>query len=104
MITCAQYNRLENAYFPTLTKNWGLFSKPASPRHSRFRRVAQLTALPLAVPVQLANFSVVPAHLRLLLVNIVSLGWNTYLSAANSATAKEDEKEELVEAAVPFAK
>jgi len=41
----------------------------------------------------------VPAHLRLLLVNIVSLGWNTYLSAANSATAEEDALEAKVDSA-----
>ena len=62
----------------------------ADHRHSR---------LVTAVPVQLANFSVVPAHLRLLLVNVVSLGWNTYLSAANSATAQADTVEAKVDTA-----
>lgn len=33
------------------------------------------------VPVQLANFSIVPPHLRLVLVNVVSLFWK-YVSSA----------------------
>lgn len=34
--------------------------------------------------VQAANFSVVPLEHRVLIVNIVSLGWNCYLSYLNS--------------------
>lgn len=44
--------RIESSWAPTLFKNWGLF-----------------------IPVQLANFSIVPAHMRLVLVNVVSLFW-----------------------------
>lgn len=35
-------------------------------------------------PVQAANFSVVPLEHRVLVVNIVSLGWNCFLSYLNS--------------------
>ncbi|GEQ66622.1 hypothetical protein JCM33374_g285 [Metschnikowia sp. JCM 33374] len=34
--------------------------------------------------VQLANFGLVPAQFRLLTVNVVSIGWNCYLSMENS--------------------
>jgi Mpv17 / PMP22 family len=44
--------------------------------------------------VQAVNFTLVPLHHRVLVVNIVSLGWNCYLSWANSqqpsAKLKED--------------
>ncbi|KAK4697141.1 hypothetical protein P7C70_g8260, partial [Phenoliferia sp. Uapishka_3] len=59
--------RVDTSWAPTLLKNWGLF-----------------------IPVQLANFSIVPAHLRLVLVNVVSLFWNAYLSYANSASGGID--------------
>ncbi|KAM0752217.1 integral membrane protein [Meredithblackwellia eburnea MCA 4105] len=71
--------RISTSWAPTLVKNWGLF-----------------------IPVQLANFSIVPAHLRLVLVNVVSLFWNAYLSYANSSSASakaqiEDKAEEAGE-------
>jgi protein Mpv17 len=53
--------RLSNAYQPTLMRNWGVF-----------------------VPTQIINFSIVPHHLRFLVVSVVSLFWNTYLSAVNA--------------------
>ncbi|SCZ99520.1 BZ3500_MvSof-1268-A1-R1_Chr3-1g06059 [Microbotryum saponariae] len=56
--------RVRSAWWPTLQKNWGLF-----------------------IPVQIANFAIVPAHLRLVLVNVVSLFWNAYLSYANSKSS-----------------
>ncbi|KDE06585.1 hypothetical protein MVLG_03081 [Microbotryum lychnidis-dioicae p1A1 Lamole] len=56
--------RVRFAWWPTLQKNWGLF-----------------------IPVQVANFAIVPAHLRLVLVNVVSLFWNAYLSYANSKSS-----------------
>ncbi|KZT58908.1 hypothetical protein CALCODRAFT_494394 [Calocera cornea HHB12733] len=59
--------RLAEAWAPTLVRNWGVF-----------------------IPTQLVNFSVVPLHHRLLVVNVVSLFWNTYLSYANSL-AQQDE-------------
>ncbi|GAA6002557.1 hypothetical protein JCM10207_001181 [Rhodosporidiobolus poonsookiae] len=53
--------RLEKSWWPTLQRNWGVW-----------------------IPVQLANFSLVPPHMRLVVVNVVSLFWNAYLSYANS--------------------
>ncbi|KAF1926246.1 uncharacterized protein M421DRAFT_102594 [Didymella exigua CBS 183.55] len=53
--------RLETAYIPGLTKNFMVWPW-----------------------VQFANFKYVPADLRVLVVNVVSLGWNCYLSALNS--------------------
>lgn len=53
--------KLQKSYLSGLKANWALW--PA---------------------VQAANFSVVPLEHRVLLVNIVSLGWNCYLSYLNS--------------------
>ncbi|KAI1313968.1 hypothetical protein F5Y03DRAFT_389456 [Xylaria venustula] len=53
--------KLEKAYFPTLQTNWMLWPF-----------------------VQVANFKFVPLHHRVLAVNVVSIGWNAYLSMANS--------------------
>ncbi|EJU04360.1 hypothetical protein DACRYDRAFT_20915 [Dacryopinax primogenitus] len=59
--------RLHGAWAPTLVRNWGVF-----------------------IPTQLVNFSVVPLQHRLLVVNVVNLFWNTYLSYANSQATKEE--------------
>ncbi|KZO95523.1 hypothetical protein CALVIDRAFT_537900 [Calocera viscosa TUFC12733] len=59
--------RLGEAWAPTLVRNWGVF-----------------------IPTQLVNFSVVPLHHRLLVVNVVSLFWNTYLSYANAQAQKDE--------------
>jgi len=56
-------DRLRVAWLPTLVKNWGVF-----------------------IPTQLLNFSVVPLQHRLLVVNVVSLFWNCYLSYANQVS------------------
>ncbi|KAF7796062.1 hypothetical protein EIP86_007233 [Pleurotus ostreatoroseus] len=53
--------RLEKAYTGTLLRNWLVF-----------------------IPTQLVNFSIVPPHMRVLVVGVVSLFWNTYLSLANA--------------------
>ncbi|RXW15711.1 hypothetical protein EST38_g10143 [Candolleomyces aberdarensis] len=58
------YERIEEAYVPTLVRNWAVF-----------------------IPTQLINFSVVPPHLRMVTVGFVSLFWNTYLSVANAPLA-----------------
>ncbi|KAL8884397.1 MAG: hypothetical protein Q9205_007415 [Flavoplaca limonia] len=54
-------DKLDAAYWPALQKNWMLW--PA---------------------VQAINFKLVPLHHRVLVVNVVSLGWNCYLSYINS--------------------
>jgi len=54
--------KLESTYKIAIKKNWQVW--PA---------------------VQLLNFSVVPLEHRVLLVNVVSLGWNCYLSYLNSS-------------------
>ncbi|KAK5076137.1 Protein required for ethanol metabolism [Lithohypha guttulata] len=55
--------RLEKAYLPGLKANWAIW--PA---------------------VQGVNFTVVPLEHRVLVVNIVSLGWNCYLSYLNAGS------------------
>ncbi|KAH7909481.1 hypothetical protein BJ138DRAFT_1155141 [Hygrophoropsis aurantiaca] len=57
--------RVNSAYTPTLIRNWGVF-----------------------IPTQIINFAVVPPHLRFVVVSVVSLFWNTYLSAVNASTEK----------------
>ncbi|KAF8153420.1 hypothetical protein B0H34DRAFT_784481 [Crassisporium funariophilum] len=52
----------EAAYIPTLLRNWAVY-----------------------IPTQLINFSLVPPHLRFVVVSVVSLFWNTYLSASNAS-------------------
>ncbi|GAA99434.1 uncharacterized protein L969DRAFT_48412 [Mixia osmundae IAM 14324] len=58
-------SKLASSWWPTLQRNWMVW-----------------------VPVQAANFSLVPPHLRLLTVNVVSLLWNTYLSLASSGESQ----------------
>lgn len=69
-------SRLKTAWQPTLVRNWMLF-----------------------IPTQIANFSIVPVQFRLLVVNVVSLFWNCYLSYANSKSSQGQisEVEEKVE-------
>ncbi|KAF2627631.1 hypothetical protein BU25DRAFT_410776 [Macroventuria anomochaeta] len=54
-------DRLSQAYVPGLTKNFMIWPW-----------------------VQFVNFKYVPADLRVLVVNVISLGWNCYLSYLNS--------------------
>ncbi|KAI0797826.1 hypothetical protein C8Q75DRAFT_20818 [Abortiporus biennis] len=58
--------RINEAYAPTLVRNWGVF-----------------------IPTQLINFSIVPPHFRFVVVGVVSLFWNTYLSAVNAQKQQE---------------
>ncbi|KAL4070068.1 hypothetical protein V8B97DRAFT_1917788 [Scleroderma yunnanense] len=53
--------RIRTAYEPTLIRNWAVF-----------------------IPTQIVNFALVPHHLRFVVVSVVSLFWNTYLSAVNA--------------------
>ncbi|KAG6907927.1 hypothetical protein DXG01_006857 [Tephrocybe rancida] len=57
--------RIQNAYVPTIIRNWGVF-----------------------LPTQIINFAIVPRHLRFVVVSVVSLFWNTYLSAVNAKQQK----------------
>ncbi|GAA6049665.1 hypothetical protein JCM3770_005060 [Rhodotorula araucariae] len=67
--------RIESSWWPTIQTNWSVW-----------------------IPVQGLNFSVVPPHLRLLTVNVVSLFWNAYLSYANAqaAPAKDTQLKEVL--------
>lgn len=60
--------RLHDAYVPGLTKNFLIWPW-----------------------VQFTNFKYVPMEYRILVVNVVSLGWNCYLSALNAGGKKEGE-------------
>ncbi|KAK7450125.1 Protein required for ethanol metabolism [Stygiomarasmius scandens] len=66
--------RIQAAYVPTLIRNWGVF-----------------------IPVQAINFSIVPPHLRFVVVSVVNLFWNTYLSIANARTKNGQEIAEVAE-------
>ncbi|KAF7319798.1 hypothetical protein MKEN_00762400 [Mycena kentingensis (nom. inval.)] len=68
--------RIGAGYIPTLLRNWTVF-----------------------VPTQIINFWLVPPHLRFVVVSIVSLFWNTYLSVANTKAQKDAEAFKAVEAA-----
>lgn len=57
-------HRLQSTWWPALQANWMLW--PA---------------------VQTVNFALMPAHYRLLFANMVSIGWNSYLSWMNSKKA-----------------
>ncbi|KAJ6583115.1 hypothetical protein DFH09DRAFT_1309350 [Mycena vulgaris] len=57
--------RIGAGYVPTLLRNWAVF-----------------------VPTQIINFWLVPPHLRFVVVSVVSLFWNTYLSVANASAKK----------------
>lgn len=59
-------DKLKSTYLDALKKNWMVW--PA---------------------VQAANFSIVPLEHRVLVVNVVALGWNCYLSYLNSKGSEE---------------
>jgi len=61
-------DRLSQAYVPGLTKNFMIWPW-----------------------VQFVNFKYVPADLRVLVVNVISLGWNCYLSFLNSGGGNKAE-------------
>ncbi|PPQ70613.1 hypothetical protein CVT24_000686 [Panaeolus cyanescens] len=72
--------RIKAAYVPTILRNWAVY-----------------------IPTQIINFALVPPHLRLVVVSVVSLFWNTYLSASNTraeqeakALQEQNEKEKLL--------
>ncbi|GAA6042261.1 hypothetical protein JCM8097_000602 [Rhodosporidiobolus ruineniae] len=61
--------RLSQNWWPTLQRNWGVW-----------------------FPIQIANFSIVPPQARLVVVNVVSLFWNAYLSYANGQAQPADKE------------
>lgn len=63
--------RIQEAYQPTLLRNWLVF-----------------------IPAQLVNFAFVPPHLRFPFVGVISLFWNTYLSAVNAKESAIDHEHE----------
>jgi protein Mpv17 len=65
--------KLESTYKTAITKNWMVWPW-----------------------VQLVNFKVVPLEHRVLVVNVVALGWNCYLSYLNSQGSNEEEAVERV--------
>ncbi|PBK95850.1 hypothetical protein ARMGADRAFT_1010757 [Armillaria gallica] len=64
------YPRIQAVYVPTILRNWGVF-----------------------IPTQIINFALVPHHMRFVVVSVVSLFWNTYLSAVNARQAKLEQEE-----------
>lgn len=64
-------DRLQSKYIEALKKNWIVWP-----------------------PVQAVNFTFVPLEHRVLVVNIVSLGWNCYLSYVNSQGGKTTDYDE----------
>jgi len=62
-------DKLESTYWQALSKNWMVWPF-----------------------IQIINFKFVPLHHRLLLVNVISLGWNCYLSYLNSQGGSLKEK------------
>lgn len=62
-------DKLNSTYWPALSRNWMVW--------------------PI---VQFINFKYVPLELRVLVVNIVSLGWNCYLSYLNSSGTNDDDE------------
>lgn len=66
--------RISEAYVPTLIRNWGVF-----------------------IPTQIINFAVVPHHLRFVVVGVVSLFWNTYLSSVNAQKEAEQNLHHLTD-------
>lgn len=65
--------KLESTYWQALSKNWMVWPF-----------------------IQIVNFKFVPLHHRVLLVNVISLGWNCYLSFLNSQGGKKVEEIEEV--------
>ncbi|KAI9831810.1 MAG: Protein required for ethanol metabolism [Sarea resinae] len=65
--------KLDEAYWTALKKNWMLWPF-----------------------VQVANFKFVPLDYRVLVVNVISLGWNCYLSYINSQSGSS-EKGRIIE-------
>ncbi|KIY49995.1 hypothetical protein FISHEDRAFT_72053 [Fistulina hepatica ATCC 64428] len=69
--------RVSTNYVPTVMRNWAVF-----------------------IPSQIVNFSFVPPSYRFVFIGVVSLFWNTYLSAVNARQQPPVEVEKLEEAAI----
>lgn len=72
-------DRISSQWWPTLQRNWALFCRSPSldlPSHRCLSLTMKRSFSPrCVVPVQILNFAVIPAHLRIVAVQIVSLGW-----------------------------
>jgi protein Mpv17 len=66
-------DKLESTYWNALSKNWMVWPF-----------------------VQAINFKFVPLHHRVLVVNVISLGWNCYLSFLNSQGGSAKQKVDKV--------
>lgn len=65
--------KLKNVYWETLMSNWTLWPG-----------------------VQMLNFNFVPVNYQALVVSVIALGWNSYMSLQNSKGEKEPESEAVV--------
>lgn len=65
--------KLNSTWWPALQKNWLIWPG-----------------------VQAVNFTIVPLEMRVLVVNVVALGWNCYLSYLNSGGGKTESVTEAV--------
>jgi protein Mpv17 len=72
-------HKIEESWWPTLLTSWKgeLFLSVSLQRPSCSDARLELAVW---IPVQAINMAFVPPQQRLLFVNVVNLGWNTYLS------------------------
>ena len=67
---------------------------PPSEKINRSYREALTTNYMIWPFVQMVNFKVVPLQHRVLFVNVISIGWNCYLSYLNSAGEEQQQQQQ----------